>query len=216
MNIKPYEELTIQDNFLFQKIMRNKGICQRVIERLLDIQVRDIVYVELYNEFEGDLPRWNAELDEKTLAITFKEPDVLFATGSDVLNTQFKSVLDDFLPRYIKVLSQDKYRDNVEEIRIEGHTDPNRKGARTRQEEYEQNMNLSQLRTQAVLKYAIEMPALQQDLEWIISHITANGLSSSHPVIRNGVVDNDRSRRVEFRVRTNADEKLNNLQEGLK
>ncbi len=178
--------------------------------------VKHNIYVELYNEFEGDLPRWNAELDEKTLAITFKEPDVLFATGSDVLNTQFKSVLDDFLPRYIKVLSQDKYRDNVEEIRIEGHTDPNWKGARTRQEEYEQNMNLSQLRTQAVLKYAIEMPALQQDLEWMISHITANGLSSSHPVIRNGVVDNDRSRRVEFRVRTNADEKLNNLQEGLK
>ena len=39
MNIKPYEELTIQDNFLFQKIMRNKGICQRVIERLLGTEI---------------------------------------------------------------------------------------------------------------------------------------------------------------------------------
>ena len=46
MTIKSYDELTIQDNFLFQKIMRNKRICQRVIERLLDIPVRDIVYQE--------------------------------------------------------------------------------------------------------------------------------------------------------------------------
>lgn len=178
--------------------------------------VKHNIYMELYNEFEGDLPKWNAELDEKTLAITFKEPDVLFATGSDVLTPQFKVILDDFLPRYIKVLSQEKYRDSVEEIRIEGHTDPNWKGANSRQEEYEKNMNLSQLRTQTVLKYAIEMPSLQKDLEWMIAHITANGLSSSHPVISSGVVDNERSRRVEFRVRTNADEKLNNLQEGLK
>ena len=91
-----------------------------------------------------------------------------------------------------------------------------RRGAALIKEEYEKNMNLSQLRTQTVLKYAIEMPSLQKDLEWMIAHITANGLSASHPIISSGVVDNERSRRVEFRVRTNADEKLNNLQEGLK
>ena len=44
--------------------------------------------------------------------------------------------------------------------------------------------------------------------------MTANGLSSSQPVFVNNVVDSERSRRVEFRVRTNADEKLNELHEG--
>ena len=46
MNIKPYDELTIQDNFLFQKVMRNKRICHLVLERLLDISIRDIGYPE--------------------------------------------------------------------------------------------------------------------------------------------------------------------------
>ena len=46
MTIKPYEELTIQDNFIFQKVMRNKRICKKTIERLLDIDIKDISYLE--------------------------------------------------------------------------------------------------------------------------------------------------------------------------
>ena len=46
MSIKPYEELTIQDNFIFQKVMRNKRICKQTIERLLDIDIKDISYPE--------------------------------------------------------------------------------------------------------------------------------------------------------------------------
>ena len=63
MNIKPYEELTIQDNFLFQKIMRNKRICQRVIERLLDIKVRDIVYQEEEKSIDIRLDSKSIRLD---------------------------------------------------------------------------------------------------------------------------------------------------------
>ena len=46
MAIKPYDELTIQDKFLFQKIMRNKRICKLTLERLLDIDIKDISYPE--------------------------------------------------------------------------------------------------------------------------------------------------------------------------
>ena len=46
MHIKPFEDLTIQDNFMFQKVMRNKRICKATIERLLDIQIKDITYLE--------------------------------------------------------------------------------------------------------------------------------------------------------------------------
>ena len=46
MSIKPYEELTIQDNFIFQKVMRNKRICKQTLERLLDIDIKDIEYLE--------------------------------------------------------------------------------------------------------------------------------------------------------------------------
>ena len=42
--IKEWEELTIQDNFLFQKVMQNKRLCQRLIQKLLHIKVKDITY----------------------------------------------------------------------------------------------------------------------------------------------------------------------------
>ena len=37
MRIKSFDELTIQDNFIFQKVMLKKPICKAVLERLLDI-----------------------------------------------------------------------------------------------------------------------------------------------------------------------------------
>ena len=63
MDIKSYDELTIQDNFLFQKIMRNKRICQKIIERLLDIQVRDIVYQEEEKSIDVRLDSKSIRLD---------------------------------------------------------------------------------------------------------------------------------------------------------
>ncbi len=63
MRIKTYDELTIQDNFLFQKIMRNKRICQKTIERLLDIEVRDIVYQEEEKSIDIRLDSKSIRLD---------------------------------------------------------------------------------------------------------------------------------------------------------
>ena len=42
--IKSWDELTIQDNFLFQKVMQNKRICKMLIEKLLHIKIKDITY----------------------------------------------------------------------------------------------------------------------------------------------------------------------------
>lgn len=176
--------------------------------------IKHEIYVELYEEFKNDLPRWNAEIDEKTLAVTFLEPDTLFSVGSAELAPQYKDILNDFLPRYLNILNKERFRDNIEEIRIEGHTDPSWYGAVTRKEEYLKNMDLSQQRTRAVLLYTMDIAAPDERLEWMISKLTANGLSSSQPIKdKDGQVNAKASRRVEFRVRTNADEKLNSLQE---
>ena len=45
MRIKSFDELTIQDNFIFQKVMLKKHICKAVLERLLDISIHDVVYI---------------------------------------------------------------------------------------------------------------------------------------------------------------------------
>ena len=42
--IKEWEELTICDNFLFQKVMQNQRLCKRLIEKLLGIKVKNITY----------------------------------------------------------------------------------------------------------------------------------------------------------------------------
>ena len=79
------------------------------------------IYKDLLNEFQDELTVWNAVVDRETLSVRFKEPDIFFKTGDKQLNNNFKRILDDFFPRYIKILSQEKYRDEIEEIRIETH-----------------------------------------------------------------------------------------------
>ena len=101
-----------------------------------------------------------------------------------------------------KDFNRPEYRDNIEEIRIEGHTNSN--GG------YYSNMELSQDRTRTVLQYCMSLVG-QDDANWLMGLITANGLSSSHPIITNGVENKELSRRVEFRVRTNAEKQLEDI-----
>ncbi|MBP5267536.1 MAG: Rpn family recombination-promoting nuclease/putative transposase [Ruminococcus sp.] len=39
-----YEELTLADDFLFSKVMQDKEICKKLLEMILDIKIRDLVY----------------------------------------------------------------------------------------------------------------------------------------------------------------------------
>ena len=78
------------------------------------------IYDDLNEEFAKDLETWKASIDKETLSFQFNSPDVLFDTGSSTLNGQFRSILDSFIPRYLKVL--EKFRGSIDEVRIEGHT----------------------------------------------------------------------------------------------
>lgn len=167
-------------------------------------QIKTQLYIDLQEEFKKDLTVWRASIDS-TLCIRFQEPSVLFDEGKDALKPKFKEILSDFFPRYIAVLSRPQYRDNIEEIRIEGHTNSNG--------EYYTNMELSQDRTRAVLQYCFSLMSDRQ-IRWLKGLVTANGLSSSHLIYtRAGFEDKNLSRRVEFRVRTNAEKQLEDIAE---
>lgn len=161
-------------------------------------RIKTQLYIDLQEEFKDDLKVWRAEIDS-TLCVRFQEPSMLFDNNESTLKENFKEILNDFYPRYIAILNKPEYRDNIEEIRIEGHTDSN--GS------YFHNMELSQNRTRAVLQYCMGLMRPEQ-IDWAKNFITANGLSSSHPILRDGVEDKSLSRRVEFRVRTNAEKQL--------
>ena len=164
-------------------------------------QIKTQLYIDLQEEFKEDLTVWRATIDS-TLCVRFQEPSMLFDEGDDKLKQNFKGILDDFFPRYIAVLMRPQYKDNIEEIRIEGHTNSN--GG------YFSNMELSQNRTRAVLQYCLNMMQ-EKDMAWAKALITANGLSSSHLIMKDGQEDKELSRRVEFRVRTNAEKQLEEI-----
>ena len=173
-------------------------------------KTKDEIYTALQHEFHDDLPKWNAEIEKETLIVRFKEPTVLFAQGRAKLTDRFEEILRDFFPRYTRVLHS--YAEEISEIRIEGHTssewDETEIGA------YFENLNLSQERSMEVLVFSLSrLPTKAQHYEWTRGLLVAAGFSSSKLVVdaATGVEDVDASRRVEFRVRTNAEEKLTQI-----
>ena len=162
-------------------------------------------------EFADDLEGWGAEIDADQMLVRFKAPDVLFEQGSDNMRPRFREIMDDFFPRYADILSQ--FEDNVEEVRIEGHTSSDWAGA-GEEAAFFGNMGLSQARTRSVLRYALSTVPTDERA-WLRSVVTANGLSSSRLVLTDGAEDPARSRRVEFRVRTDAKRQMVRILETL-
>jgi outer membrane protein OmpA-like peptidoglycan-associated protein len=166
--------------------------------------MRNDLYRSLLSEFKGDLEKWHADIDPD-LTIRFREPEVLFDSGKSDLKPKFMEILNDFFPRYVKILGLAKYRDSIEEVRIEGHTSSYWMGLNESQA-YFKNMELSQARTRSTLEYVLTNTRLFGFERWIKSLLTANGLSSSKPRFNADKTENPgASQRVEFRVRTNAD-----------
>lgn len=171
-------------------------------------RLRTQLYEDLQREFADDLPRWGAELDPD-LSLRFYNTELLFDRGEADLNPAFSEILADFFPRYVAILTREKYRQDILEVRIEGHTSSDWGVGTTPDEAYIRNMALSQARTRSALGYVLSLPAVAPEKDWLTAHLTANGLSSSKLVLDSaGAEDDARSRRVEFRVRTDADGRI--------
>lgn len=185
------------------------------------VETKYQLHQKLVKEFEGDTLNWQMAIG-KDLSMKFKEPTVLFATGSYELTPRFKEILDEFLPRYFNILLNDSLKSNIQEIRIEGHTD-DVPIPRYDPDPYIANVVLSQQRALSVLRYLRSMPSYQkytQEERNLLEYwFTANGLSYGKAVDHNGEyilksgkpIDKDMSRRVEFRIVTSGDEVLENF-----
>lgn len=177
-----------------------------VAERYKNIQID--LYNDLYITFKDSLNSWKANIDS-SLTIKFKEPDVLFSRGRSNLKPRFKQILDYFFPKYLEVLTSNKYQENIEEVRIEGHTSSEWYSYVDSLTAYFNNMQLSQDRTRSVLLYCIKSINDPSRVSWVMKKITANGLSSSKLIFSYDLSeDKDASRRVEFRVKTNAEQQI--------
>ena len=170
----------------------------------------------LQDELSENFKDWNAEL-LGDMTIRFRNPDVLFSIGSDKLKPKFATILDDFIPRYVAILTSERFKESIKEIRVEGHTSTFWTNAANKLDAYFKNMELSQARTRSTLEKILKSNAAMDHEEWLKKRLTANGLSSSQPIIgNNGLIDEKASQRVEFRIVTNADENISRIADSIK
>jgi len=197
------------------KLIKETSARTKEITRLYQLTKTEL-YDNLRKEFEKDLPRWDAELlPDATLR--FKAPNVMFDSGRADLKPRFKEILTDFFPRYVSILTLDRFRDTIQEIRIEGHTSSFWQGAPSEEDAYFLNMRLSQDRTRSALEYVMKLPSVSGKLDWLRKHVTANGLSYSKRIFNSNKTENfARSQRVEFRVRTDAESRIDRIIEANK
>jgi len=174
-------------------------------------ETKNDLLLALQKEFAQNLKQWNAEL-LGDMTIRFNDPNVLFDRGSTIIKPAFKNIIRDFIPRYIKLVTSEKYKVNIKEIRIEGHTSKKWSASTDELTAYIKNMHLSQERAQAALEFILGLSSLNRNQFWIRQHLTATGFSSSKALVKeDSTDDDDRSQRVEFRVVTNADEKMQSI-----
>ena len=177
-------------------------------------ETKENLYDELKETFKNDFQKWNLELD-KDLSIKFTNPNVLFQSGKSDVTPIFQQILTEFFPKYLAVITKEKYKDKIAEIRIEGHTDdvPIHKT----DDPYIDNIQLSQDRSRNVLQFLRGQPAyvnLPVDKEQLLQFwLTANGLSYGRTLDTDKKltynsrrpVDKEKSRRVEFRIVTTSE-----------
>ena len=197
---------------------------QTVLTDYVDTKTK--LHDKLVQEFENDAERWQMTIG-KDLSMRFNNPQVLFASGKADLTPEFKQILNEFLPKYFRILLDDSLRSNIQEIRIEGHTD-NVPAPHLDPDAYIANVILSQQRSLSVLRYFRSMPNFEtysDDEKDLLEYwFTANGLSYGKSVDKDGnytidskePIDKERSRRVEFRIVTTGEEVLENFVRGLK
>lgn len=189
------------------KVIKEKDTIREVAVTYNRLQ--NDLYTDLYMAFKDSLPKWDAEIDRISLSVRFNSPEVLFKQGSSFIEPHFQSILQGFFPKYISILKSDKYKEDIEEIRIEGHTSSDWAFNAPPEVAYIFNMELSQDRTRSVLNFVLSLPDIKRDRVWIQKNLTANGLSSSKLVLNQNAIENpERSRRVEFRVKTNAEKRI--------
>ena len=170
----------------------------------------------LKEEFSEEFEKWGAELVEEVLLIRFNQNDLIDSKGPKFfwgdgdweLTEDHVEILSNFFPRYIEVLTREEFKDEILEIRIEGHT--TNKWSSASEDSYLNNMKLSQDRTRSVLNFGLTTILNDTQRLWCQSRITANGLSFSRLLNKEdpGSAEN---RRVEFRIITNAEKQIDKI-----
>lgn len=170
---------------------------------LAQLEQSAITFVEktnqaLHKEFDSDLNRWKAEITPDNV-VRFHSP---FELGSNKIPLSFQTVISEFCPRYIMVLTSSELKDGIKEVKVEGHTSNGWNRNTSSESSFIKNMMLSQERATNVLSYCylLNHPIIESNRRWLEINFHANGLASSKPIYVNNKISSKFSRRVDFMV----------------
>ena len=176
---------------------------QQRIDQIVGVKA-DLIEA-LNQEFSAN--QINVQIDTQTGAILL-DSSVLFEFSESELTQTGEEILNEVLPVYCHVLLSDEYAPYVAEVIIDGYTDS--------VGDYASNLSLSQSRAYAVaayLLYSMDSFLNEDEREMLMSKLTANGKSSSNPILTaSGEEDASASRRVEIKFRLTDEEMLTELQ----
>ena len=60
---KPWEELTISDNYMFQLVMREPKLCKHLLEKILSIKIKNLSFPEYEKTIQSGLNYKSIRLD---------------------------------------------------------------------------------------------------------------------------------------------------------
>lgn len=171
------------------------------------------IFNALENKFADEIKAKKLTVSQD-LVVRFLNVETLFERDKAALSDDYKGILDDFIPRYLDVLQDENFANNIIEVRIEGHTGGPTPRHRTRI----QRVRLSQARAREVLKYFFshkEFRSLHENKQEVLRFkFMANGFGDGRKVDKNGdyVIKTGlpaySTRRVEFRIMTDAESRL--------
>ena len=176
--------------------------------------------IQLYNEFkktfEKNQKKWGMEITPD-LEIKFNKDDINFETDKYSIPDNFKNILKEFIPEYLKIINKDKYSDKIKEIKILWHT------WECKDFEYEECLILSQRRANSVLIYlqnTEEFKKLDKENKKKLNFwFTSNWMWDWKLLDKNweyiffskNIKNDEKSRRVEFKIITNSDNVIKNI-----
>ncbi len=127
----------------------------------------------------------------------------LFELNSYTLSANGKLYLNKLIPIYVEnIFENAELESNISNIVVQGDTDLQQYASlSTENEQYVRNMTLSLQRANAVAEYIFKTNFNSTYDEKLRKMLVVEGRSYSDPVLKDGVEDFDRSRRVELKLK---------------
>lgn len=166
---------------------------------------RDTILLELKNELR-EFMQQGVKVDgdpKDPLGLLILVPeDLLFKVNRFELPPNGKEFLRPFIPKLAKIVCDKRFKDDINSIVVEGHTDssgpPN-----TDKDQY--NWDLSQKRSMSVVDETLRiLDGIDQNKnirDDFIKFISASGRGSADLIMVNGAESKEQSRRVVFKIR---------------